>query len=391
MPKTKIDYDVVVGGASISGLLTARELAKNGNSVLIVEEHKQVGIPEHCDGLVSKKALKDLSISPDDEFIQTKINDVKLHSPSENELYVNSENLQMIVLNRSKFDQHLANNVAQLGCEIYNSTTVQNIEDHDDYSVVNTSNGNYTCKFFVDAMGCKSLLRESKSGVLQAGKYIAKSSMINDHSIEIFFDQLVTPGFFKWIIPMSNSEAKVGAAGKEINPFTVLDKLITDYDCHVIDKIAAPIIIRGPIDRFVFGNTVKVGDSAAQTKPSTAGGIYSGGRAGIIAGQNIHKALYYNDRKYLLNYEKEWKKIFAREFNITKSARTLFTKLDNNQIDIIFKELGDSPDLFSELGNTDFDFHSVFILRALGVKRVFKMLKVFLDSELYRYSLKFKS
>ena len=168
MPKTKIDYDVVVGGASISGLLTARELAKNGNSVLIVEEHKQVGIPEHCDGLVSKKALKDLSISPDDEFIQTKINDVKLHSPSENELYVNSENLQMIVLNRSKFDQHLANNVAQLGCEIYNSTTVQNIEDHDDYSVVNTSNGNYTCKFFVDAMGCKSLLRESKSGVLQA-------------------------------------------------------------------------------------------------------------------------------------------------------------------------------------------------------------------------------
>ena len=104
MPKTKIDYDVVVGGASISGLLTARELAKNGNSVLIVEEHKQVCIPEHCDGLVSKKALKDLSISPDDEFIQTKINDVKLHSPSENELYVNSENLQMIVLNRSKFE-----------------------------------------------------------------------------------------------------------------------------------------------------------------------------------------------------------------------------------------------------------------------------------------------
>ena len=95
---------------------------------------------------------------------------------------------------------------------------------------------------------------------------------------------------------------------------------------------------------------------------------------------------FYNDGEF-----EEWKKIFAREFNITKSARTLFTKLDNNQIDIIFKELGDSPDLFSELGNTDFDFHSVFILRALGVKRVFKMLKVFLDSELYRYSLKFKS
>ena len=386
-----MDYDVIIGGASISGLLTARELATNGNSVLVIEEHQEIGIPEHCDGLVSKKALRDLSIPYDEKFIQTKINDVTLHSPSEYELYINSENLGMIVLDRSKFDQNIAHHVEKLGCDIYKSSTIKNIDDCDDYSVVTTSNGTYTCKFFVDAMGCKSLIREHRNGILQAGKYVAKSKMFSSNSIKIFFNQLVTPGFFKWIIPMSNSEAKVGAAGREINPFTILDKLMLDYNGSIIDRIAAPIIISGPIDRFVFGNTIKVGDSAAQTKPSTGGGIYSGGFAGIIAGRNINKAIYYNDRKHLLNYEKEWRKIFTREFNITNSARKLFNKLDNNQIDVIFKELNDSPTFFSELQNTDFDFHSVFILRALGVKRVFKMLKVFLDSELYRYSLKFKS
>ena len=45
-------YDAVVAGGSISGLLAAREIAKNGYSVLVLEEGFEVGSPEHCGGLV---------------------------------------------------------------------------------------------------------------------------------------------------------------------------------------------------------------------------------------------------------------------------------------------------------------------------------------------------
>ena len=46
-------YDVIVAGGSISGLLAAREIAKKGYSVLVLEEGFEVGTPDHCGGSVS--------------------------------------------------------------------------------------------------------------------------------------------------------------------------------------------------------------------------------------------------------------------------------------------------------------------------------------------------
>ena len=57
-------YDVIVAGGSISGLLAAREIGKNGYSVLVLEEGFVVGTPDHCGGLVSKSALSTLGVEP---------------------------------------------------------------------------------------------------------------------------------------------------------------------------------------------------------------------------------------------------------------------------------------------------------------------------------------
>ena len=51
------EYDVVVAGGSISGLMSAREIAKKGYSVLVLEEGFEVGTPDHCGGLVSKSGI----------------------------------------------------------------------------------------------------------------------------------------------------------------------------------------------------------------------------------------------------------------------------------------------------------------------------------------------
>ncbi len=57
-------YDAIVGGGSVSGLLAAREMSSRGLNVLVLEEDHEIGTPELCGGVVSKKALECLVIIP---------------------------------------------------------------------------------------------------------------------------------------------------------------------------------------------------------------------------------------------------------------------------------------------------------------------------------------
>src|SRR5919197_4088309 len=68
------DYDVLIAGASVSGLLAAREIAARGLSVAVLEEDAEIGTPEHCGGLVSVAGIRDLGVVPDASAVEnTKI------------------------------------------------------------------------------------------------------------------------------------------------------------------------------------------------------------------------------------------------------------------------------------------------------------------------------
>ena len=106
--KSSIMYDAVVAGGSISGLLAAREIAKGGYSVLVLEEGFEVGSPEHCGGLVSKNALKELEIEPSNKTFDSEIECAKIFSPEGKEITINSKRQQIIVINRRELDKQAA-------------------------------------------------------------------------------------------------------------------------------------------------------------------------------------------------------------------------------------------------------------------------------------------
>ena len=101
------NQDVVIAGGSISGLLCARELAQNNHAVTVLEEHDEIGIPEKCDGLISVNALSSLGVIPNKRTIQNKILGARFFSPSGKLIDVDSSNLDIVVLNRKKFDNEL--------------------------------------------------------------------------------------------------------------------------------------------------------------------------------------------------------------------------------------------------------------------------------------------
>ena len=62
-----------------------------------------------------------------------------------------------------------------------------------------------------------------------------------------------------------------------------------------LEKYLHQFGLKGPIEKFVDGKSVIVGDAAGQAKPTTAGGIYTSGMGGVFAGQAIAKFLQTNE------------------------------------------------------------------------------------------------
>lgn len=387
-------YDVIIAGGSVSGLLAGREIAAKGLSVAILEEDAEIGTPEHCGGLVSINGIQNLGIIPSSNAIENKIKYARIFSYSKI-FELNAQEQKVIVLDRRVFDKQIAFQTQRLGGDIRVRCSMRSIsqkndsgndDDHNHYYYdVRTSEGNLKCNYFVDARGVTSILQRNREGVLQSAQYEVYASWIERDTIEVKFDSQRYPGFFAWIIPTGRGKAKVGVAGKSINAANALKSYIDSkgQSYSVIRKVYAPIWVRGPLETFVFGRTLIIGDAAGQTKPTTAGGIYTCGMGGIFAGRAIAEAIQQNNDKLLYDYPKNWFSIFKEEFDKMIIARHLLERLDNKAIDELFSTITQvETEQLSKTG--DFDFHSSALAKMLGAKGAAKIIKTVLGNEIRR-------
>ncbi len=382
------DYDVVIAGGSISGLLAAREIAAGGLSVAVLEEDAEIGTPEHCGGLVSISGIQNLGIVPDIDTIENnRIAHAKIFSPSSC-FEISAERQKVIVLDRRSFDKQIAFQAQKKGAEIRVRCSMRSFGKEGSGYVVKTSEGDISCNFFVDARGIASIISRNRDGVLHSAQYEVYASWIEPHTIEVVFNNQHYPGFFAWIIPTGRGKGKVGVAGRRINVASALQNYIDSKGKYsVVRKVYAPIWINGPLRSFVFDKTIIVGDAAGQSKPTTAGGIYTCGMGGILAGRALVKAAgKKNDdrqkqRTLLKQYETDWLSRFKPEFDKMLLARRLLERMDNKAIDELIaaipKEIVQQASI-----DSDFDFHSTALAKILGAKGAARMAKALLGNEI---------
>ena len=374
----KLSYDVIIAGASVAGLFCAREVAKAGHSVLVLEEDFEVGTPEHCGGLVSASGLQDLGIIPSTKTLDSPIRKARLTSPGGIVLDVDSKKQNIIVINRRELDKQIAHQVQKNGAEIKVKTTLKEFRPHQ--AVTNA--GMFDCKILVDARGISSIVQRDRTGTLQSAQYEIYADWIQKGSVEVNFDSQKYPGFFSWIIPAADGIGKVGVAGRGINAVSTIEKFLESKGKHsTIRKVFAPIWVNGPISEFVIDNTVIVGDAAGQAKPTTAGGIYSCGVGGILAGRAISDFLSTNNKDDLRSYQKLWLSKFGKEFEKQLFARKMLERLDNSTIDKIFSMV--TPEMISDISNNDdFDFHTSAIIKILGLRGSLKIAQTLFGNEI---------
>ena len=373
-----MNYDVVIAGGSIAGLFCAREIASKGHSVLVLEEDYEIGTPEHCGGLVSISGLEELGVIPHNQTFNHLIESAEIFAPNGNSFTINCKKQKVAEINRRELDKQIAHQAQKNGADIKVRTSFQQLTAEG----VKTSDGQLKCKMVVDARGVSSLINKDREGILSSAQFEIYANWINKGKVEVYLDQEKYPGFFSWIIPSKDGIGKVGVAGRGINASELLQKfLIKKGKFSTIRKIFAPIWIKGPIDEFISDRVVTVGDAAGQTKPTTAGGIFSCGMGGVFAGQSIANFLESGDKSQLKKYQIRWNQKFGKEFEKQLFARKLLERLDNQTINKLFESI--TPEIINEISEKDgFDFHTSSIVKLLGMKGSLKTVQAIIGGEI---------
>jgi len=373
-----VDFDVVIAGGSVAGLICAREIARNKNRVLVIEEDYEIGTPEHCGGLVSTRGLEELGVIPFRKTLEHLIESAEIFAPNGNSFSINSKKQKVVEISRRELDKQIAHQAQKNGATIKVKTSFQELTDKG----IKTNEGEIKCKIFVDARGVSSIIHKDRTGILPSAQYEIYADWIKKGKVKVFFDKKKYPGFFAWIIPSEEGKGKVGVAGKGINAAETIEKFLGERKNYsIIRKIFAPIWIKGPIKKFVDGKMVIVGDAAGQAKPTTAGGIFSSGMGGLFAGQAISKFLKSNNTSDLDEYQKKWTAKFGKEFETQSFARKILERLDNDTINKLFESI--TPEIVKEISEKDdFDFHTRSIVKLLGMKTSAKTAGVLISGEL---------
>ena len=124
-------------------------------------------------------------------------------------------------------------------------------------------------------------------------------------------------------------------------------------------KIISGAIPIGPPKRTYADNILIVGDAAAQTKPLSGGGLYTGMRAARWAAMTAVEALKSRDlsAKRLSEYEDRWRADIGKELDRGLLMRRAFVKMTDKKLDEVGRLL-DRDDAKEVLATGDIDYPS---------------------------------
>jgi geranylgeranyl reductase family protein len=368
-------FDVIVAGASVAGSSAARQVAEAGLRVAVFEDDLEVGTPEKCGGLVSLDGLRQLGLPPSSRVIADSMKEATFTSPGGEVLKLDARKVGVVALRRRELDKMVAREAAEAGASFELGDKVVGFEEKDDSVSISTSSGSYDAKLFIDCRGVSVYKGFRAEGLLQAVQYECVIPDIERGRVEVLLDKSVTKEYFAWLIPLDGAVARVGVAGHGSHLQSWLEGYISRRGGKVIKKAFASLVVGGPLDKFVLGRRILAGDAAGQAKPTTAGGIFSGGVGGMMAGAWAARAISEGDLRILQGYEREWRTQFGKDFETQLSLRGLFVDLENNELDALFRIMI-RENVAESLKNGSFDYHGMDFARMLGVKGLLESLMV---------------
>jgi digeranylgeranylglycerophospholipid reductase len=338
------NFDLIVVGAGPSGSATAYTAAGYGISVLLLEEHPEIGLPVVCaEGISRSTIIPYLEIKPD--WVAQNLDGAIIRGPFDDEFVIEYPGCGW-VLKRNVFDKTLAKMAEARGALVKTSVRAKRIENNHIFVQEAGREKKYRFKFIVGADGIASRVgkwlgidtRLGLNDIAVCAEYLIEDIMINPRYASLIFGHRYAPGGYAWIFPKSDHAANIGLG---ISPTKTTKKAKDLLDTWVTREFP-----QGKIKQRIFGgvpskvftdivgkNFFLVGDAARLTDPLSGAGITNGIKSGVIAGHNVVLRLKGKKHYFLA----EIKKSILNEIKFHLKVRNVYWRLTDEEYDKIFQ------------------------------------------------------
>ena len=390
------DYDIIVAGGGLAGMIVATSSAyysKQSLRILVVDRNQSQVLGRKtltgwiCGDAVGKNTVDYMSSRLGIEWrypeIEHSVNGVVAYSP-DHKTGISFDG-EGYLLNRRLLPQKQLNDAKKLGVEIRHGITLRSllvdnnnvigVEGEDSASKASFKK---TSKLVIDCTGVTSILRSSlpiksfiqrridRDDLEATGRYIynfeaakVDQTYFDPHYCIIHLDQNLAPGGYGWVFPKGQNKVNIGLGvqqkafevrNKRIGIHTNLKTLIDEY-VKVNPVIAHPMVadqgidegngwgtwqvsVRRQNDCLVANGYMIVGDAAWMPKPLDAGGIGPAIVAATIAGKDAVYALQAGDitEMGLWNYNKDYINDYGYKTAGLEVFRRMLQGLTNEQI-----------------------------------------------------------
>ncbi|RAH14645.1 MAG: hypothetical protein CMB56_005185 [Methanobacteriota archaeon] len=348
------EWDVIVIGAGPGGGTAALHCARKGLKTLILEEHKEVGVPVHCGECLSEVAVQNLDLELPEEVISLHVKGIRVLFPNNVEKKLTEPGY---VLEKHLFENWLIDEAVKEGAVFQSSHKVRGMQkifelENQFSSWKITGKGDLfplTSKIIIDASGVagvsSKILKNSSNIEVIAGYQYEMVEVENDGYLDFYIWPKYAPEGYVWMIPKKDSRANVGlVTTMKKDKIKSLDSFIKDTylkDNQIVDPpwrkkgikvkpFGGTIPISGPRNNTIDDGLIMIGDAAGFTSPLFEGGSHLAMKSGKFAAQVAKDAIAKNRYSMfeLKKYEIMWKNEFPPYHKILKGKKALYNLTD---------------------------------------------------------------
>ena len=378
-------FDICIVGGSIAGNFLSFLLSKTNLKIAVIEEHKKIGLPLQCAGIVSQKLGKIIKLPK--EVVLNRVKVAKIVAPQGNFIKISSTEepyiIDRVALDRFFYEKvRIKENIQYFIGEKFKS--FKYIKDGNQKILkIETSERILESKLLIGCDGPLSSVAKFL-GIKNKNLYAMQIRIpgnFDETEAAMYFNPKWKE-LFGWIVPEGNSTFRIGLASSQ-NLKKNFQFFIKQLNLDLKMKLAQQggLIPYGMMNRLAFNNILLLGDSACQVKATTGGGIIMLLTAANYAANCIQKCFKYETfskkiiKKY---YESPCLSSIGKELKIHYLIRAILERLTPKNFTKLFRILKTNKMEYLIDIYGDMDFPKRFIFKLLRNSTVVSFLLKFI-------------